>query len=284
MICSNCNEELFKGDELKCFKCNKYFHFSCVGFNEVAFRTMLYVLRVTWTCFNCDSVGSIIENYETLNPFSDAANESLVKSVDFMNKEVHGLKLEMIDTLSELNNLQTENKVIKEQNVKLTQNMLFLSKRLNTLEQNKLENNIEIVGIPEVENENCLQIIKEMASKLRVELTVQHAYRVYSGRNRKNSKIVAIINSQENKQNLMTKARNLKLTANQINTNWSNNNIYITHQLTQSRRNLLYKTRIKARQVGYKFTWFKRSNIFVRKNETSNVIRIDDEKALSKII
>jgi len=65
---------------------------------------------------------------------------------------------------------------------------------------------------------------------------------------------------------------------------WNNSNIYINKQLTQTNRNLFYKTRTKAREYGYKFTWFNNFMIFVKKSETLNGILIDEEKSLSKIV
>jgi hypothetical protein len=78
----------------------------------------------------------------------------------------------MKDFLSALSNLQTESKIIKQQNIKLTEDVQLLNKRLNILEQKTLKNNIENVGVPEAKHENCVDIIKQIASKLQVQLSV----------------------------------------------------------------------------------------------------------------
>lgn len=64
-----------------------------------------------------------------------------------MSKHFDTFKVQMKDILSALSNLQTACKIIKEQNIKLTEDLKLLNKRLNFLEQKTLENNIEIVGV-----------------------------------------------------------------------------------------------------------------------------------------
>lgn len=98
----------------------------------------------------------------------------------------------------------------------LAEDVLFLNKILNILEQKTLENNIEIVGVREVKQEKCLEIRSQITSKLNAELSVQNAHRVFSGNNNKSRKIVAALNSKENKRKIMKEARKLKLTAKQV--------------------------------------------------------------------
>jgi len=89
------------------------------------------------------------------------------------------------DIISNIKELQTENKTLKVHNQKLTKDMSNLSKQVNFLEQKLIENNVEIIGVPEENNENCIETISNIASKLNINLTVQNAYRIYSGQNNK---------------------------------------------------------------------------------------------------
>jgi len=67
-----------------------------------------------------------------------------------------------------------------EQNVKLSKEVSNLSKRINHFEQKSLENKINIVGVLEEKNENCVEILKNIASKLNVSLSICNAYRAFS--------------------------------------------------------------------------------------------------------
>jgi hypothetical protein len=180
--------------------------------------------------------------------------------------------------------LQGENELFKAQNIKLSIEVSNLSKRVNFLEQKSIENNIEIIGVPEDNNENCVELISNITSKLNIGLSVRSAYRISSGQKNKPRKIVAILDSKENKHKLITEARKLKLKAKNLNAEWANDNIYINEQMTQVNKYIFFKARSAVREVGYKFIWFKDAKIFVKKNDTSKVLIIDDEKALLKII
>lgn len=282
IICLICNEEVVKGDKLKCSKCNKFLHFGCAGLRETIYRKMKIELKELWNCYKCKNNKVFIK--PKTSSFSDTTIENLVESVEFMSGQFESFKNQMKNILSTLGELQTENKIIRAQHVKIEEEILLFNKRINMLEQKSLECNIGIIGVPEDKQENCVETIKQIASKLKVELSVQNAFRVHSGDKNKIRKIVAIINSKENKRNLINEARKSKLTTKQVCVKWDNSNIYINEQLTRTNINLFYKTRTKAREYGYKFTYFKDSKIFVKKSENTNVILIDEAKSLSKIV
>lgn len=83
--------------------------------------------------------------------------------------------------------------------------------------------------------------------------------------NNKSGKIVVEIKSKEDKASIIELEKNKRLSANNINVTWERNGIYINNYLTQSNRNLLYKTRIFAKEHSYKFVWFKNNQIFMKK-------------------
>jgi len=58
---------------------------------------------------------------------------------------------------------------------------------------------------------------------------------------------------------MMESVRKLKLTSKFVNTNWSDDKIYMNDSLTQFNRNLylFFKARVFARKMGYKYIWFK---------------------------
>lgn len=78
-------------------------------------------------------------------------------------------------------------------------------------------------------------------------------------------------------------SKKTKLTGNFVNDNWNNDKIYINDSLTQLNRNLFFKARFHARDIGYKFVWFKDQKLFIKKNENTNAIFIDNEYSLYKL-
>jgi hypothetical protein len=81
----------------------------------------------------------------------------------------------------------------------------------------------------------------------------------------------------------MDLTRKKKMVAKHIDDKWNNTAIYVNEQMTSTFRNLFFKTRNTVKEVGYKYIWFKNNKIFVKKNEGSKIIIIDDETSISKI-
>lgn len=78
---------------------------------------------------------------------------------------------------------------------------------------------MEIIGVPEQKNENCVEVFENIATKLGVKLSVLNAFRMYSKFSNRPKKIFAKLNSLENKQQLMEFAKKRKLNTKHVNKN-----------------------------------------------------------------
>lgn len=54
--------------------------------------------------------------------------------------------------------------------------------------------------------------------------------------------------------------------------------------MTPLNKFLFFKAESTARQVGYKYAWFSKNKIFVKKNESSKIIIVEDENSISNIV
>lgn len=292
LLCTICNEEIFENDEIKCTKCNLFLHFGCAGQREANFRKMSQKVLENWSCLKCKNIIarneiSIATNSpKNIDCFtgSNKLLQDLTDSVKFMSDKFDDFSNQIQDLVTAVKDLKDENKKIKEQNLKLENELHILNKRINILEQEQLGNHVEIIGVPIQENENCGKIIESITSALGVQLPTVNAYRVRSKTaNNKSGKIVAELKSKEDKAILIDLVKKKRLSAKNLNGNWDNNGIYINNYLTQSNRNLFYKTRMFAKEHSYKFVWFKNNKLFIKKSENSNTIYIDHENTLDKI-
>lgn len=111
---------------------------------------------------------------------------------------------------------------------------------------------------------------------------MEKAYRVRSKMSGKPGKIVAILKSIEEKLNFMHLVKTKRLSTTDINENWKKEGI--NNYLTQTYRNLFFKTKLLAKEKNYKFVWFKNNKLFVRKNNDTNAIPIEDENSLSELV
>lgn len=64
--------------------------------------------------------------------------------------------------ISSVTDLKNENKRMMEEYTRIKNDLKSISNRVNILEQEALECHMEIVGIPEVKNEICGNIIKKL--------------------------------------------------------------------------------------------------------------------------
>lgn len=136
---------------------------------------------------------------------------------------------------------------------------------MNVFEQKAIEKFVEIVGVPEVNNEDCVKTVESIAAAVGVNISVSKAFRVHSKITNRSRKIVAELLSIQNKNSMMDNVKKAKLKGKVVNTNWNDENIYINDSLTQFNKNLFFKTRAFARDTGYKFVWFRDSKIFIKK-------------------
>jgi hypothetical protein len=68
-----------------------------------------------------------------------------------------------------------------------------LDKRLNVLEQKVIKNFVEIVGVPEVNNEDCVKTVEKIAESVGIKVNILKAFRIFSKIENKPKKIMAEI-------------------------------------------------------------------------------------------
>lgn len=291
MICSICNGDIHEEDELNCTSCNGFFNFGCATLRESAFRKLSKTARQKWCCMKCklntDSklklpIKNTLEDKETMVLTIEAFN-SLTNSVNFMSAKFDLFGKQLQEIIQSMKDIKEENKVLKEQNINLRNDFNALFKKTNYLEQKSIENFVEIVGVPKIDNEDCKTTVKKIATSLNMEIDIVSAFRVQSKFNNKPNKIVAEVTLKQYKRDLIDPAKKIKLTGNRVDSNWKNDPIYINDNLTQFNRNLFFKSKAFARESGYSFVWFKDSKIFIKNNENSKAFLIGDDLYLTKL-
>lgn len=288
MLCLICIEEIFQGDEIQCVVCNEFLHFSCAGFREEKFRKINISTKSNWSCSNCKckkpSNSPIILPKKKSTAITDETLRGVIESVNFLSSQFDDFGQQLKNLISTVNLLKNENKRITEENLIIKNEMKTLSGLVNKLEQKSLNCNMEIVGVPEIDNEVCTNTIQQITAKLDTHVTIQNAFRIPSKFTDKPRKISVIFNAIYEKKKFMEQAKKLKLVTKDVNPTWKGSTIYFNDQMTSTYRNLFFKTRTTAKQVGYKYIWFKNNTIFVKKSDNSKVIIIDDENSISKIV
>lgn len=285
MLCAVCIDEITNGDDLNCLVCKEFLHFTCAGFREESFRKLSAVNKKKFACLKCKTSGNGTIKPVAQNKFvgSNDTLANLATSVQFMSDRFDDFGKQLQEVLNTIKELKEENKTLKEINHKLKSDVNILSLQVNLLEQKQIANHIEILGVPDNKNENCVKIVEDIASKLGKQVSVVKAYRIRSRIPDKPMKIVAELMSTDQKKDLMDLSKKKKIKSNNINESWGYAGIFINSYLTKYNSYLFYKVRSFAKEKDFKYVWFNDCKIFIKKNENTRGFIINEEADLLKV-
>lgn len=146
-----------------------------------------------------------------------------------------------------------------------------LEQRLNELDQDKLNNCIEITGIPYVKNEEPLQITSIIAEKMGIDK--QKIKSVKRTNTNQNIGILQVELGHTRDVECWTRAaKQVNLTSADILSDTSNEaptKIYIRFALSQVNRKLMWMAKQQLRQE-YKYIWFQNGKVLVKKGEVDS--------------
>lgn len=283
MLCNECNDDIFDGDEIKCSTCNTFLHFECASLRETSFRKMSKNAKLNWCCNKCKFTdpkdkklfpitATVLKDMDSCS-ISKENFKSLLDSVNYMSDKFDSFGKQIQEIVKTIKYMKEENQTLKDQNNRLKNEVTYLDKRINVLEQISIENFAEIVGVPETNNENCIKTVEAIVAAVGVETTILKAYHIQSKIQNKPRKMIVEFQTYQTKRNLMENVRKTKLTGKIVNANWNNNTIYINDSLTYFNRNLFFKAKAFARDKGFKFIWFKDLKLFIKKSENTKTIK-----------
>lgn len=158
-----------------------------------------------------------------------------------------------------------------------------LEVRLAEVEQRTREDTLEFAGIPEKEVEQPAEIIKRVAAAAGVDLKCEDILEIKKIPDRRPGVPpkfhVRFTNPQKRRLILL----NRKL----LNPNTTQGNgyqkIFISETLGAYFKDLLWRSKTKAKEMGYKYVWYKDCKVMVKKNESDRVIYIKHSDDLKKI-
>ena len=144
----------------------------------------------------------------------------------------------------------------------------------------KRSRNLEIQGLPEEEDENCLDLVTSFLKKVTPKpLAVKQCYR--SGRKIKQ-------NGEKNTRNVVVEFKTQQdrdvAFAGRDNLKCENQTLFLNIHLPPHMKILREKANAIRKQKGYEYLWMKNGYFLVRKNEGTDVIVVNKVSDLDKII
>lgn len=175
----------------------------------------------------------------------------------------------------------------KPADVELTVNAL--ETKIDTLEQQARQCNVEIGNLPERRNENLPGLIEAIGLALNCPVTQQNIVAVHRvphahQQSTRPKNVIVRFTSCIHRDNLLSafrKASSLK--TEQIGLTGTSSSIYLNEHLTLKKKQLFRKARDVAKSHHYKYVWIRNATILVREREGEPSFAIRGERDLDKI-
>lgn len=165
-----------------------------------------------------------------------------------------------------------------------------LIEHINNLDQYSRNKNIEIENVVQLEGESVEVLVTKIANELNIKLEsaeIDAAHRLPSRAEGRAPKIIVQFTTRK-KRDLFLEKKTKVLTNTQIigvASQRGTDRIFVNENLSPYNRELLWKTKTRARELGYRFVWCKKGKIFVKKDETSRaIIKIYTFADIDKIV
>ncbi|XP_045451645.1 uncharacterized protein LOC123660633 [Melitaea cinxia] len=201
--------------------------------------------------------------------------DELTKSVQFLS-DAHDEQIGLNDEVkNSLSNLNSENQNLRSQ-------IFELEGKMDQLEQQARDCNVELQCVPENKNdENILTIVQQMASIVACDLSDQnilscHRVPKVDSSSQRTRSIVVRLASPKIRDDLLASVKrfNKKNPQNKLNTSHlgfagQNSPVYVVEHLSLKNKRLHAATRLAAKEKKYEFVWIRNGRVFVRKNNES---------------
>ncbi|XP_013161808.1 PREDICTED: uncharacterized protein LOC106113533 [Papilio xuthus] len=311
--CRACGKYTANADCIRCTKCTNVYHRGCSGLPAGQ-------PPLGFSCQGCKAKPADNVSAESSSP-GDEAMASVKGTADQTRMllelihEVKGLRSDLNDTIYEIKQFKAdlqacssrltavEEKVLKVEkqldvktfaNEQLENTVADLKMQSNERDQELLQNDVEIAGLPEERSENALHLASIVAVKLGLTLEerdIVHAERRGAVRRNRSDgapqqpRPLVVRLARRAQRDAMLRAARIRrgLSTADMSLAGAPSKVYINERLTRTNRQLFGKTREAASRAQWKYVWTKGGQVFTRKDDGKIVERIRTEGDINKI-
>uniref|UniRef100_A0A2A4IUX2 FP protein C-terminal domain-containing protein n=1 Tax=Heliothis virescens TaxID=7102 RepID=A0A2A4IUX2_HELVI len=203
----------------------------------------------------------------------------LKDSIQFMSNDFDDMKIELAKNKDLVSQLQKENEDLKT-------NVADLSVRLNIMEQQSRQDNIELNGIPENQAENLITTVIQLGKTISCDIqagditSVTRVKKLDSQSSRPRSIIVKLKNSRKRDEVLASVTKfNRTNSADKLNTRHlgyagTKSPVFVSEHLSPLNKSIHAQARKVAREKGYKYVWVRDGRVLVRKDDGARAVHI----------
>lgn len=301
--CAECMKVIGKSSsKIKCSACKKWFHEACVSSDDNLGK---------WQCKYCIKNLSVNSDNNGSNGTSVPTVEAIYDILIIMREDIKLMKSEqnsremdlgksldlchqkLDDNARLISNQQKEIdkcliliKDLTQENVDLKSKLKSLETRVGDAEQYSRRNTVEIIGIPEIKNENVYETVRNVGRALDMDISndmVDICHRLPKAPNQQYSGIVVKFVRRSDKECIMERRR-VKRNLSTRHIGYTDDNIvYVNESLSPEKRKLLSLTRRVRKEKNYEFLWVRNGIIRIRKNQGSQAIVVCNKDDLDNL-
>ena len=311
MQCASCDGSLAVIDQKKCDSCKKLVHKLCLVAKDIKLGQWTTIMQ---TCQKCvarfvgmDTEKSDSEQIELISKknkkgepevdiggaltliFKKLGRLTEIKNaVEFIALHNDDLLAQSVKNTTTIENLNNTVGALKSQITAKDKLIDDLVNRVNSLEQDQLSNNIEILGVDMNDGEDLRKAVTQLGEKLGMQQCadtidiVRRRYKHSPGHPPTISLTTKTPGQKAVWMDLRKKLREERTTSGSIFGTASTEKIFINESLTYYTRTLLKKVKDHGRDKGYKYIWTRNGQIFARKGDTFGSIKICCESEMLK--
>ncbi|KAJ0170735.1 hypothetical protein K1T71_013507 [Dendrolimus kikuchii] len=214
--------------------------------------------------------------------------EAIKDSLNFFNEKYEELRNKLENKVDIISKLESDNESLRTM-------LKEVSARLSATEQQMRENNLEINGIPENRSENLNSVFTQLTKIIDCQVDDNetiHITRVAKAArdNDKPRTVIVKLRSQRSRDSILAAVTkfNKKNTTDKLNSHHlgiggSRKAVFVAEHLTLENKRIHAATRIKCKELNYKFVWVRNGRIYVRKDETHQAIFIRNLDSLKLV-
>lgn len=205
------------------------------------------------------------------------------QSLQYFNGKLEDICAKSLESENRIAAVEEKIKIIDTQNYRINE----LEAKIDSIEQQARQCNVEISNLPEKLSENLVNIVTNIGAYIKLAVTTNDIVAVHRVPQAKKESsqpknVIVKFATRTIKDNFLAAARRARgLTSEQINISGTPRVIYINEHLTLKKKILFRETRIAAKEHGFRFVWSKNGNVLVRQKETSPVFSIRNVEEIS---
>jgi hypothetical protein len=299
--CGYCDSEILPQDEcVKCHGCNNSYCYGC-SIKENTYRNMTEEKKSSWRCQQkCKGKANTVSKATTSNKNEDEVKNALAvltskidsfgtilnevkQSQDFISEKYDFMLAELSELKKQNKSMSDEIKGLKRVVAEKDSEIELLQLKVNDLDQYGRRINLEISGVKEAGRKDTFEILENFADKIGVTFRREDFHAAHPLKNKNPERpptILVQFVSRDVRDRWMQEGRKAYKSI----PNGNPEKIYFNDNLTFTNRMLLRDAKLRAREKGFKYVWFKNCKIFARREENAPVIHIRSKADLTKIV